>query len=191
MTTAESIASDPVAPTILVTLGTDHHRFERLMDWVERWLRDNPGRVRMIVQHGFSRLPEGAEGFQLCPRDELLELTASSDIVLTQGGPGGIMDSRDCGILPIVVPRVASLNEAVDDHQVSFVRHMADAGLVVAATTEQAMRDRLEDALADPSRMRIGVESAKVDATIARVGELITDLVERRPARYRRRHPDS
>ena len=53
-------------PVVLVTVGTTHHRFDRLMDWLESWLQAHPNQVRMIVQHGTSRLPAGAEGFAMC-----------------------------------------------------------------------------------------------------------------------------
>lgn len=181
--------SDESMPVVLVTVGTDHHVFERLMGWLETWLRDHPDTVRMIVQHGFSRLPSGADGFVMCSRDELLELMRQSDIVIAQGGPGGIMDSRECGIMPIVVPRVAALDEVVDDHQLSFTRHLATAALVVPAFTADELRARLDAAVADPSRMRIEVESTHVEEAIAKFDTLVDELVRRKPARSRRRHP--
>lgn len=172
-------------PTVLVTLGTDHHRFERLMDWVEAWLAQDSPPVRVVVQHGSSRLPAGAEGFSLCSRDELLAIIATASLVVTQGGPGGIMDSRDCGIIPIVVPRLAVYDEAVDDHQVAFTRHMARAGLVVAAFDQHELHSALNRGVADPMAMRIDVQAVDAQASISRTGALIEALVADRPSRRR------
>ena len=72
----------------VVTVGTDHHRFDRLMDWLERWNAGHPGAVRWVVQHGSSRPMTGADGFAMKPRADLLELLRAADVVVTQGGPG-------------------------------------------------------------------------------------------------------
>ena len=32
--------------TVVVTVGTDHHRFDRLMSWVEQWLLTAPADVK-------------------------------------------------------------------------------------------------------------------------------------------------
>jgi UDP-N-acetylglucosamine transferase subunit ALG13 len=174
-------------PVILVTVGTMHHRFNRLMDWVESWLRSRPDAARVVVQHGTSRLPDGAEGFPMCSRDELLEIIRDSQVVVTQGGPGGIMDARDCGIMPIVVPRRAELDEHVDDHQVRFCGYMVREGLIQLADTEEQLHARLDAAVADPAALQVAVEAADVEAAVTRTGELIEDLVRRKPARHRRK----
>lgn len=181
------IGPDEARPVVLVTVGTTHHKFDRLMDWLESWLREHPGQVRMIVQHGSSRCPEGAEGFAMCSHDDIVSLTRRSDVVVTQGGPGGIMDSRYCGILPIVVPRLPALNEVVDDHQVLFCRQLAEADMIRLAGTEAELHAALARALADPSALRIQAGAEHVAAAVERTGALIEDLVRPRPARHRRR----
>ena len=174
-------------PVVLVTVGTTHHVFDRLMDWLESWLAGHPGQVRMIVQHGTSRLPKGAEGFAMCSHDEIVSLTERSDVVITQGGPGGIMDSRYCGIMPIVVPRRPQLNEVVDDHQVLFCRQLAGAGMIRLASSEAELHAALDVALRDPAALRIQAGSEHVAAAVERTGMLIEDLVRPRSARPRRR----
>jgi UDP-N-acetylglucosamine transferase subunit ALG13 len=159
------------------------------MDWLESWLQAHPGEVRMIVQHGTSRLPAGAEGFAMCSHDDIVELTHRSDVVITQGGPGGIMDSRYCGILPIVVPRLPELHEVVDDHQVLFCRQLADAEMIRLAGAEQELHAALDRALADPRALRIQAGAEHVAAAVERTGALIEDLLRPRPARHRRRVP--
>jgi UDP-N-acetylglucosamine transferase subunit ALG13 len=174
-------------PVVLVTVGTTWHNFARLMGWLESWLLARPGRVRLIVQHGPNPCPAGAEGFAMCSTAELVELISRSDVIVTQGGPGGIMDSRNCGILPIAVPRRPEFAEVVDDHQVRFCRHLARSGMIRLAETEQELHLALDVALADPAALRIESNGDHVVAAVARTGELIDDLVARRPARHRRR----
>lgn len=42
-------------PLVVVTVGGDHHPFNRLMSWIETWLLDEGDRVRCVVQHGSAR----------------------------------------------------------------------------------------------------------------------------------------
>lgn len=171
----------------VVTVGTDHHRFNRLMDWLERWNAGNPGAVRWIVQHGSSRPMSGAEGFAMKPRSELLELLRAADVVVTQGGPGGIMDSRECGTVPIVVPRLARLNEVVDDHQVAFVQQLARSGRLVAAESEAELHAALDRAVLDPASLRVGDHASDVSQTVARFATVVDQLLASKPARGSRR----
>jgi UDP-N-acetylglucosamine transferase subunit ALG13 len=171
----------------VVTVGTDHHRFDRLMDWLERWNAGNPGAVRWIVQHGSSRPMSGADGFGMKPRAELLELLADADVVVTQGGPGGIMDSRICGTIPVVVPRLARLNEVVDDHQVAFVQQLARNGLLVAAHSEAELRAALDRAVLDPASLAVAPGASDVSQTVARFAAAVGQLLASRPARVTRR----
>jgi UDP-N-acetylglucosamine transferase subunit ALG13 len=171
----------------VVTVGTDHHRFDRLMDWLERWDAANPGAVRWTVQHGSSRPMSGADGFAMKPRAELLELLEAADLVVTQGGPGGIMDSRASGTTPIVVPRLARLDEVVDDHQVAFVRQLARNGLLVAAESEAELHAALDRAVLDPASLAAGVGASDVSQTVARFGAAVGQLLARKPARGSRR----
>ena len=172
--------------TGVVTVGTDHHRFDRLMDWLERWDAAHPGAVRWIAQYGYSRPLAGADGFVMKPREELLDLLRSADLVVTQGGPGGIMDSRMCGTIPIVVPRLARLNEVVDDHQLAFARQLAGRGSVVTAESEVELHAALDRAVSDPASLVVGASTSDVSQTVARFGAAVAQLLAERPARASR-----
>jgi UDP-N-acetylglucosamine transferase subunit ALG13 len=173
--------------TGVVTVGTDHHRFDRLMDWLERWNTAHPGAVRWIVQYGSTRPMTGADGFDMKPREDVLELLRSADVVVTQGGPGGIMDSRECGTIPIVVPRLARLDEVVDDHQVAFARQLAGRGMVVVAESEADLHGALDRAVSDPASLAVGPGTSDVSQTVARFGAAVAQLVASKPARVSRR----
>ena len=175
--------SRPGRLTVVVTVGTDHHRFDRLMDWLESWQANHPDTVEWIVQHGASRPMRDATCFAMKPRPELIELIRSADLVITQGGPGGIMDARECGRLPVVVPRLARLDEVVDDHQVSFARQLAITGMVVTAQTEQELHAQLDRALANPADFVTTGEASDVAGTVAKLEAAVEQLLARRPSR--------
>lgn len=165
---------------VVVTVGTDHHPFDRLIRWMQEWAETNPN-VRCVIQHGYSRAPDNLEGFQVLARCELIALMARATVVVTQGGPGSILDARGCGLVPIAVPRRASLGEVVDDHQVPFAKHMERNRQCLVAESRTELFHYLERALAHPDEMRRPAEPSPAPATAARISEVITALSDRPP----------
>ena len=154
----------PTSPCqVLVSVGTDHHRFDRLIDWIDRWAARNPS-VPVVVQRGTSRAPATAHSVDLMAYDDMIGLMAGADAVVLQGGPAGIVDARGQGRLPIVVPRRPDLHEHVDGHQITFCRWMAGRGQITLAETEAALHARLDAVLADPA---IGRTTADQDGAAA------------------------
>ena len=89
--------------------------------------------------------------------------------------------------MPIVVPRLGALDECVDEHQVSFAEHLAALGQIALATTEAQLHAEVDRALQQPELFRIEPDSRHVAATVTRFGQLVDELLTRRPARSRRR----
>jgi len=166
--------SAPVS--VVVSVGTDHHPFDRLMGWLESWIADRPD-VVLYVQHGASRLPAGADGDPLMSRDELRARMGAADVVVLQAGPGGIIDSLVMGRRPIVVPRVAELGEIVDGHQVAFAHHMAAQDEVDVAEDEATLGRMLDEAVAAPAARVREPYVPRSAETAGRIGELVSALV--------------
>lgn len=165
------------APVVAVLLGTDHHPFPRLVDWVAQRVAD--GGTSWFVQHGATPLPSWVPGVPVLAMGGMAELLERADAVVTHGGPGLIMDAVGAGHRPIAVPRMARLGEHVDDHQVAFVRRMAGAGVVTAVDGPGALDRAVRDAV---GRRRgrathVPVPSARQRAAVARFGSLVDDLV--------------
>lgn len=162
-------------PYVFVTLGTDHHRFDRLVDWIDAWCEAHPG-VAVVVQHGSSRAPRRASGIASVSAERMGELIDQVPAVVTCG-PGTIMECRHAGLRPIVVPRRGDLHEVVDDHQIAFACKLAETGLVVLADHEAALGAALDAVVADAACYRFAPDDDAVPAGVARVGALIDDLV--------------
>jgi UDP-N-acetylglucosamine transferase subunit ALG13 len=161
-------------PLVFVTVGTDHHPFDRLIDWIEQW----PARPQadLVLQYGSSRPIEGATCRELLDPDQMQSLLHSADAVVCAGGPSTVMDARHAGRRPIVVPRRASLGEHVDDHQAAFARHLEREGLAVVADSFADLTLALDRAFVDPQAHRIPSGQA-APAAIRRIGDLVDDLV--------------
>ena len=166
--------SDDDRRLVVVSVGTDHHPFDRLVRWADLWALEHPG-DRVVVQFGTARAPRWAEGHQVVEHARLLGWFSSADVAVVSCGPGAVMECRRAGRIPVVVPRCRTLGEAVDDHQSSFARHLSRQGLAVTAVDEPRLRSWLAapPPLLDP-RAR---PAATVPAGALRVGQLVDQMV--------------
>lgn len=173
---------------MVVSAGTYHFGFDRLMSWTESWLAKHP-EAKATVQHGTSRPVVGADNRDIIPHPELLELYRKASVVVLQGGAGGIMDARELGILPVVVPRIPVGDEVVDDHQIVFAHRLREFGLVHLAESESELHDLLD--LAEGSRLPVRPqEQPEVpgpDAVAAALDALVASRPPSRRARMLRR----
>jgi UDP-N-acetylglucosamine transferase subunit ALG13 len=183
---------DPVGPTdaagpaprfVLVMVGTDHHPFDRLVEWVDDWAADRPDDgVRVLLQHGRTRAPRIVPGRDFMPRDELDALLAEAEVVVSHGGPSTIMESRRRGVVPIVVARTVRLGEHVDDHQQRFAAAMAARGLIRLAEDSETLHRLLDEAVAEPLLLDDGGEDGDTGESALRLGRLVEELMAgRRP----------
>ena len=158
---------------VLVSVGTDFHAFDRLVEWMDEWQsRHEADRSRCFVQYGSSRPPALCEGAAFLDNDELDAAMERADAVVCHGGPGTISEARRHGHLPIVVPRSPALREHVDAHQERFVDHEAARGLLIRADTLDELVVALDLSLATPRGVRPEVDRGP-DAAVARLGELL------------------
>lgn len=177
-------------PRVLVTVGTDHHRFDRLIGWVDRWAAAHPD-ADVLVQHGTAGAPEHGEAVVMLGYEELVAEMARADVVIAQGGPATIMDARSVGQRPIVIPRLARFDEVVDDHQVAFTDWMAAKQLVWVASDEAELHELVDRAIAEPTRVRIPPERGASADTIAAFRAVVDPLTDERAGRrpWHRRSP--
>jgi len=171
-------AGPPGAIDVLVTLGTDHHPFARLVEWVDRWAADHPAAV-CVVQHGPAPPPRHAEGHPTLDPAVIGNLAARARVVVGHAGPGTVLDARSAGRLPVIVPRRAHLGEVVDDHQVTFGRWMDERGQARCVEDEDALRAHIDAAVADPAAYAVAVDDGAVPAAVTLFGELVDGVLRR------------
>jgi UDP-N-acetylglucosamine transferase subunit ALG13 len=145
---------------ILVSVGTNEARFDRLLGWVAQL----DGREELVVQHGPSRVRSPhARHVDYLPFDELVALVRASRVFVTHAGVGSIIVALTAGRRPIVASRLKQLGEAVDDHQVSLANRLEAEGLVTVVHSA----NELADAVA---------RQVQVSSTVVHVGALARDL---------------
>ena len=151
---------------VVVSVGTDHHRFDRLVGWMDEWAGEHP-QSKVIIQRGGSPNTVHCESHELIPHGELCELFAAASVVISHGGPSTVMDARSAGRFPIVVPRDPARGEHVDDHQLRFGRHLAHHGLAVVATEREPLERAIEAMVELPAQYSVPVELGALPGVLA------------------------
>lgn len=156
-----------MALRIVVSLGTDHHRFDRLVDWLDEWVALQYGDAHYTLQHGHSRASNLAENRMIVPREEVVDLMRAADVVITQAGPGSIFDAHEAGHRPIVVARRHAFDEVVDDHQVFFADLMEGLGDCVVARNRDTLFALLDRVRTDTTFLRRPFQEPPAEQTAA------------------------
>jgi UDP-N-acetylglucosamine transferase subunit ALG13 len=131
------MSSSEVSPTaVFVSLGTDHHPFDRLLTMIGAWAADHP-EVTVLVQSGHTEVPAALHlpSVTVVPFLDVADLDAQlseATAVVCHGGPSTIMEARAAGHTPIVAARDPARGEHVDGHQQRFVARIARDAIVVA-----------------------------------------------------------
>jgi UDP-N-acetylglucosamine transferase subunit ALG13 len=141
--------------SVVASVGTYHHPFDRFVQWLEPWTTQNHADV--VFQHGSTRPMQQSDNHEMLSHQELLEHYSSADAIVLQGGAGGVMDARKAGRIPIVVPRIPVDHEVVDNHQVVLCRRLADLGLVHVAESADELARLLDG-------VRGGTVTSRVDS---------------------------
>lgn len=164
--------------SILVTVGTDHHPFDRLIEWFDDWTAQQEvvKTVDGFVQRGASRVGN-TRSVDFLEFEQLRDAIRAADIVITHGGPGSIMECRRWGRLPIVCPRDPDLGEHVDDHQQLFSKRLAAQGQILIAHTKAEFFAHLDEMARCP-RLAPAPDQGHIDRAVNRVADIVHRLVD-------------
>jgi UDP-N-acetylglucosamine transferase subunit ALG13 len=162
---------------IFVTVGTDHHPFDRMCAWFDAWLAEGRnGSIECLVQSGTSVPPTVAPSADYVRYDEMVSAMSRSIAVVCHGGPATIMDARRYGRVPLVLPRNADLGEHVDNHQQRFARKMAELGQIHLVTSQEELFEHLDKAVADPDAYALEHCGDEIAAAVRRFEQLVDGL---------------
>jgi UDP-N-acetylglucosamine transferase subunit ALG13 len=169
-------------PLVFVTVGTDHHPYDRLMTWTDEWLEGGGSELaHVFVQSGTSTPPRIARSRDYLPHKEMQRVIEQATAVVCHGGPSTIMEMRYRGLVPIVAPRNSALGEHVDDHQIRFARRIAQLGTIKVVETREELFDLLDLAVAEPQHFRADNDDTEIIRSVGRFEELVDGLLRDRP----------
>jgi UDP-N-acetylglucosamine transferase subunit ALG13 len=159
---------------VLATVGTDHHPFDRFINWIDAWHADHND-VDVFVQYGTCNQTPVSPGSQWVEGHELAAMMARADAIVCHGGPSTIIEARTNGTVPVVLPRNPALGEHVDGHQMRFADFMAEQDNILLARTKDDLATHLGRVLG--GEVAAPEVSANQTATLAQFSSVLEDLL--------------
>ena len=147
---------------VVVTLGTYRgYGFELL---VRRLLEVLPAGAEVLWQTGDTDVSGlGVQGRVAIPERELSAAMAEADVVVAHAGVGAALAAFEVGKCPLLVPRRASRDEHVDDHQIQIATELSGRGLAISVEAPELRPESLREAAArgvarraEPPPFRLG-----------------------------------
>lgn len=150
----DGFASAPALPRavrrVVVSLGTSaRFGFRRML---VRLVGEIPAGVDVLWQTG-STVVTGLpiEARPSVPAADLTAAIKAADVVVAHAGAGIALTALQAGKIPVLVPRLESRGEHVDDHQGEIARRLAERGLAIVADADELSWDTINMA----TRLRV------------------------------------
>ena len=81
---------------------------------------------------------------QFLNKDEFMEIMDKSNIIITHGGTGSIINAVKQEKIVIGVPRKREFNEHVDNHQLEILEQFSNSKLIYAVSDTKEIENALE-----------------------------------------------
>lgn len=118
---------------IFITLGSQKFQFNRLLEQVDKLIKNNKLTSDVYAQVGYSDyIPKNYKYKNFLNRDEFESGISEANIVITHGGTGAIIGALKKGKKVIAIPRLSKYKEHVDDHQLDIVNEFVKKGLIIS-----------------------------------------------------------
>lgn len=122
---------------IFVTLGTQKFQFNRLLIKIDQLIEKKIITEPVMAQIGYSDyIPKNYEYKDFMDRDEFNKNINDSNLIITHGGTGAIINSLKLDKKIIAVPRQSKYGEHVDNHQFQIVKMFSKQHYICAVNKE-------------------------------------------------------
>ena len=117
---------------ILVLLGTQNNSFNRLLEEIEKNIKDGTIKEEVIVQAGYTKFEsDKMKIIDLMSKEQLELFQDEANLIITHGGVGSIITSIEKGKKVIAVPRIHEYGEHVNNHQKEIVKDFNEKGYII------------------------------------------------------------
>lgn len=129
---------------ILVMLGTQNNSFHRLLEEIEKLIKEKIITEEVIVQAGHTKFESNnMKIFDLIAKDKLDELQEKADLIITHGGVGSIVSSVEKNKKVIAIPRLHKYGEHVNDHQKEIIQKYKEEGFIIGLEEVEQLKDAM------------------------------------------------
>jgi len=161
---------------IFVTVGTEYP-FDRLIRYIDLMYENDVFSDGLFAQIGYGGAyqPKHLPWVEMLSRDEYDIRLAKCKAIISHAGMGTIIRCREIGKPLLVMPRMASLNEAVNNHQIITARRFAERGDILVAYDESQLKMRVRELLSFSPQKRFS-EAGRIVGRI----KVFLDQLEKR-----------
>lgn len=145
---------------IFTIVGTQEP-FDRLIQYLDEWT-EKTGYKDLIAQVSSSGYkPKNFEYFDFIPTNDFNNILMEADLIVSHAGMGSIISALQYHKPIIVMPRLASLKEHRNDHQLATANSFAKLGYVKAVYSKEDLFLALENRSAILPGPHIGSEASQ------------------------------
>lgn len=117
---------------ILVTLGTQDKSFVRLLKAIDKEIKDNHIKDKVIVQAGYTKYEtDNMEIFDYCDPKKLDKLMKDANLIITHGGVGSILGALKHDKKVLAAARLSKFKEHTNDHQKQIIDEFVREGYIL------------------------------------------------------------
>lgn len=129
---------------IFITLGSQKFQFNRLLRAVDELVANGTITDEVFAQTGAcTYIPEHFPSQPYLDTAEFKDTIRRSNIVITHGGTGAIVNAVKLSKKVIVVPRLKRYGEHVDNHQLQIMRTFADLNIILPCIDTDMLPQKL------------------------------------------------
>ena len=128
-----------------VTVGSQKFQFNRLLEEVDRLVEEKIKPDEVFAQIGYSTYePRYYSYKKFLNKEEFLDLMFKSEIVITHGGTGSIINGVKQEKKVIGVPRTVEYGEHVDNHQFEIIEQFTNSNLIYGISDVKELEKSLD-----------------------------------------------
>ena len=131
---------------IFVTVGSQKFQFNRLLIEIDKLIENKIITENVFAQIGVSDYkPKNYEYTDFTTQDEFSKRIDESDLIITHGGTGVIVNALKKNKKVIAIPRLSKYGEHVDDHQIQLINEFKEMNFIEAVYEIDDMKDVLNN----------------------------------------------
>lgn len=128
-----------------MTLGSQKFQFNRVLKELDRLIDIGEISENVFAQIGYSDYsPKYYKYKEFLNSDDFYSAMQESNIVITHGGTGAIINSVKMGKKVVAIPRLKIYNEHVDNHQIEIVKKFEDLGFIKGCYDSAEILDSID-----------------------------------------------
>lgn len=131
---------------IFVVLGTQDKSFQRLLVAIENCIKKGNIQEKVVVQAGHTVYKSDCmDILDFIPMKEFNQYIQKSDLIITHGGVGTILDSLKKNKKIIAVPRLKKYGEHENDHQLEIIDQFDQEGYILSCIDLNQLGSKIKE----------------------------------------------